>query len=85
MVCEGCKPDEDLFVFEGRDAIADDFGGFAGEGGADGDADFLECGALRLGNSGEVFFDGGRRLGRFGAFHARDGTRKRVRESRYSA
>jgi len=62
MVCESGKPDDDLFVFEGRDAIADDFGSVRGKGSADGGTNGLQGGALRFRRDGEVLVDGGRRL-----------------------
>jgi hypothetical protein len=82
VVGEGSKPDQNLFVFEGGNAVADDFGDLAGSGGVDGRAEFLERGALGLGNGGEVLVDsGGRRLlyrrgfacRRFGFLHGRNG------------
>jgi hypothetical protein len=70
MVGESSEPNENLLVFESRNPIADDLGGLAGSGSAYGGADFLECRALRLGDSGEVFVDGSGRLGWFGVVHA---------------
>ena len=75
VVGEGGKPNEDLFVFEGGNAVADDFGGFAGDGGTNGGtnggANFLERGALRFGDGGEIGVDGGVGLGGFGGAFAR--------------
>ena len=62
MVCERGKPDDDLFVFEGRDAIADDLGSLRGKDSADRSADGFEGGALRFRGGGEILADGGGRL-----------------------
>jgi hypothetical protein len=62
VVGEGSKPHQDLFVLEGRDAIADELGGSAGSGGANERAKFPERGALGFGDSREVGVDGGVRL-----------------------
>jgi len=62
MVCESGEPDDDLFVFEGGDAVADEFGSVRGKYSADRSAHGLEGGALRLRNGGEVLPDGGRGL-----------------------
>ena len=70
MVGESSEPDENLFVFEGWHAIADDFGGVARSCGAYRGTDGLERRALGLGDRREVFVDGDRRFGRFGPFHA---------------
>ena len=68
VVGEGGEPDDDLFVFEGWYAVADDLSGFSGKGGADGGAEFLEGGALRLWDGGEVIVDGGGRVSGAGWF-----------------
>lgn len=62
MLGEGSKPDYNLFVVEGRNAVGDRFGGLAGNSGANRSADFLERGALRFRSGGEIFVDGGRSL-----------------------
>jgi hypothetical protein len=82
VVGESSKPDQNLLVFEGWEAIADEFGGSAGSGGANERAEFPECGALGLGDSREVGVDSGVRFRRFGSFHESHGSEGRSVGSR---
>ena len=84
MAGEGGVPDENFFVFEGGDAVADGFGGFLGNDGADGGPHFVHAAACGWLKGGKIFRDGfrfpgefvgGSAFGGFCALHTRDAIR----------